>query len=164
MITPALLLTTLCAASKMPITMFQVFVTISTAQKVLNTHLKNIQVSISWRLFRSVTIWISSTHMTKVRITPAMGTMTVSERFWIMEKTPPFQPWGVFPTSPTISPTLVLTESNIPVKFPLMPSVSSPRSHWSSLSRISDFHPIRSHPRFLGRAIRWDRMDFIRNF
>ena len=29
---------------------------------------------------------------------------------------------------------------------------------------LSDFHPIRSHPCFLGRAIRWDRMDFIRNF
>lgn len=29
---------------------------------------------------------------------------------------------------------------------------------------LSDLHPIRSHPRFLGRAIRWDRMDFIRIF
>ena len=60
MITPALLLTTLCPTSKMPMTIFQVLVTISTAQKVLNIHLKNIQVSTSCILFFSVTSWISS--------------------------------------------------------------------------------------------------------
>lgn len=41
-------------------TMFQVFVTISTAQKVLKIHLKKIQVSKSWRLFFSMMSWISS--------------------------------------------------------------------------------------------------------
>ncbi len=52
----------------------------------LNIHLKNIQVSTSCRLFLSVMIWISSSVITIARITPAMGTMTVSERLWIMLK------------------------------------------------------------------------------
>ena len=55
-ITPAALFTTLCATSNTPMTIFQVLDTISTAQAVLNIHLKNIQVSISCILFRSVTI------------------------------------------------------------------------------------------------------------
>ena len=41
-------------------TMFQVLVTISTAQKVLKIHLKKIQVSKSWRLFFSMMSWMSS--------------------------------------------------------------------------------------------------------
>ena len=60
MMTPALLFTTLCPTSKIPMTMFHVFVTMRTAQKVLKIHLKNIQVSTSCRLFFSVTSWISS--------------------------------------------------------------------------------------------------------
>ena len=52
-VTPAALLTTLCARSKTPMTMFQVFVTIRTAQAVLKIHLKNIQVSTSCILLRS---------------------------------------------------------------------------------------------------------------
>ena len=44
-ITPDARLTTLCATSKTPMTMFHVFVTISTAAADLNAHLKNIQVS-----------------------------------------------------------------------------------------------------------------------
>ena len=59
-ITPALWFTTCCAMSKIPMTIFHVFVTIKTAAKVLNTHLKNIKVSMSCILFFSVTIWISS--------------------------------------------------------------------------------------------------------
>lgn len=47
---------------------------------------------------------IDAKDMTKVRISPAMGTMTFSDRDWIMEKTPPFHAAGVFPTSPAISP------------------------------------------------------------
>ena len=55
--TPAALLTTLCPTSKMPITIFHVLDTISTAEAVLNTHLKNIHVSMSpCILFFSVTI------------------------------------------------------------------------------------------------------------
>ena len=53
-ITPAALLTTLWEASKMPMTISQVWVTMTTAQADLNTHLKNIQVSTSFRLLRSV--------------------------------------------------------------------------------------------------------------
>ena len=53
-ITPAAPLTTLWAASKMPMTMVQVLDTIRTAAADLNTHLKNIQVSTSLRLFLSV--------------------------------------------------------------------------------------------------------------
>jgi hypothetical protein len=45
--TPALLFTTLCPTSKIPMTIFHVFVTMRTAQKVLKIHLKNIQVSTS---------------------------------------------------------------------------------------------------------------------
>ena len=60
MMTPALWFTTFWPTSKIPMTMFQVFVTISTAQNVLNIHLKNIQVSTSCMLFFSVTSWISS--------------------------------------------------------------------------------------------------------
>ena len=60
MITPALSLTTLCVMSNTPMTMFQVFVTSSTATKVLKIHLKKIQVSRSCRLFFSITSWISS--------------------------------------------------------------------------------------------------------
>ena len=60
MMTPADWLTTFCATSNTAMTMFQVLVTISTAQKVLKIHLKKIQVSKSWRLFFSMMSWISS--------------------------------------------------------------------------------------------------------
>ena len=60
MMTPALWLTTFCATSNTAMTMFQVLVTMSTAQKVLKIHLKKIQVSKSWRLFFSTMSWISS--------------------------------------------------------------------------------------------------------
>ena len=65
-------------------TMFQVLVTIRMAQAVLKIHLKKTAVSISWKLFLSVMIWINSSVITNAKITPAMGTMTVSERLWIM--------------------------------------------------------------------------------
>jgi len=41
-------------------TMFQVLVTMSTAQKVLKIHFQKSQVSKSWRLFFSTMSWISS--------------------------------------------------------------------------------------------------------
>ena len=45
MTSPDARLTTLCAASKMPMTMFHVLETISTDAAVLNTHLKMMNVS-----------------------------------------------------------------------------------------------------------------------
>ena len=68
-------------------------VTSKIAAADLNTHLKIIQVSSSCRLLRSVIIWISSSVITMARITPAIGTMMELERFWIMLKMSPFQPW-----------------------------------------------------------------------
>ena len=44
--------------------------------------------------------------ITKVRMTPAIGRMAVSEICRIMEKTPAFQSAGVVPTCVAISPTL----------------------------------------------------------
>jgi hypothetical protein len=55
-ITPALRLTTSWAASNAPITIFHVLETIRMAQAVLKIQRKNIQLSTSWRLLRSVTI------------------------------------------------------------------------------------------------------------
>ena len=60
MMTPALWLTTLCATSNTAMTIFQVLVTMSTAQKVLKIHFQKSQVSKSWRLFFSTMSWISS--------------------------------------------------------------------------------------------------------
>ena len=61
-------------------TIVQVLVTIKIAQADLNIHLKNTAVSISWKLLRSVMIWISSKVMTIAKITPAIGNMTVSDK------------------------------------------------------------------------------------
>ena len=43
-----------------------------------------------------------------------------------MEKTPLFHASGVCPLPPAISPTLVFTVSNMPDRFPVIPSMSSP--------------------------------------
>lgn len=83
-ITPPALFTTLCDASKIPMTMFQVFVTMRTAAAVLNDHLKNIHVSMSCILFRSTMSWISSSVITNASTTPAMGRMTLSDKERIM--------------------------------------------------------------------------------
>ena len=83
-ILPEALFTTLCAASNTPMTVFHVLDTMSTAAAVLNTHLKNTHVSMSWRLLRSAISCISSSVMTKARITPAMGRIRLSERERIM--------------------------------------------------------------------------------
>ena len=52
-----------------------------------------------------------------------MGMTTVSERFCIMENTPPFQPCGVCPTCPATSATWLLTESKMPVYCPVIASI-----------------------------------------
>ena len=59
-ITPAAPETICCAISKTAIVMLNVLVTINTATKALNIHLKNMNVSMSCILFFSVTMLISS--------------------------------------------------------------------------------------------------------
>ena len=49
--------------------------------------------------------WMSSNVITKARMTPAMGTMSVSDRFCTMLNTSPFHAWGVKLTWVEISPT-----------------------------------------------------------
>ena len=51
-------------------------------------------------------------------ISPAMGIMTFSERFRIMENMPEFHELGVCPTSPAIVPTFVFTSVNIVSRLP----------------------------------------------
>ena len=53
-----------------------------------------------------------------------MGTMTLSDRFFIMEKMPLFQFWGVFPTSVAIVSTLVFTSVNMVSRFDVIQPVS----------------------------------------
>ena len=105
MITPEALFTMPCATSKTPITISHVLVTMRMAQADLKIHLKNTALSMSWKLFLSTMSWISSKVITKARMTPAMGTMTVSERFWTMLKISWFHAWGVSPTCVETSPT-----------------------------------------------------------
>ena len=64
LITPAAPETMCCAMSKTAIVMSKVCVTRKTATNALKNHLKNIKVSMSCRLFFSVTMLISSTHRT----------------------------------------------------------------------------------------------------
>ena len=116
--------------------MFQVLVTMSTAAKVLKIHLKNRNVSKSCRLLRSISIWISSRHMTKVRMMPAIGTMTFSERLRIMPKMLLFHACGEAPTVVAASATCVLMLSNSPVRLLTIPPTSSPFSHSVTLSQM----------------------------
>ena len=53
-----------------------------------------------------------------------MGTMTLSDRFFIMEKMPLFQFWGVFPTSVAIVSTLAFTSVNMVSRFDVIQPVS----------------------------------------
>ena len=78
--------------------------------------------------------------MTKVRMMPAMGTITVSERLRIMLKMLLFQAAGVMPTSPAISPTFVFRVSNIPVRFEMIPSMSNSLNHSWIISNIKGDH------------------------
>ena len=124
-ITPDARLTTFWVKSNTPITMFHVLDTIKTAQADLNIHLKNIQVSTSLRLLRSVSICISSSVITMVRITPAMGRMTVLDKFCTILKIPPFHAWGVSPTWVVMSATFSFTLSNSPERLLRMPLINS---------------------------------------
>lgn len=129
MMTPDACPTTCWATSNTPMTMFHVFVTIRIAQAVLNIHRKNTAVSMSLKLFLSMMIWTSSSVITKARITPAMGRITVSDRFSIMLKMPEFHAWGDVPTWPEMSATFSLTESNRPDKLLIMPLTKISLSH-----------------------------------
>ena len=60
---------------------------------------------------------------------PAMGTITFSERFCIMEKIFAFHPCGVLPTSFAIVPTFSFTSPNIVDRFPLMAPIKIPFIH-----------------------------------
>lgn len=51
---------------------------------------------------------------------PAMGTITFSERVCIMLKMFPFQPCGVCPTCPAIVPTFSFTSPNIVDRLPFI--------------------------------------------
>ena len=51
-----------------------------------------------------------------------------------------FQAAGVIPTSPAISPTFVFRVSNIPVKFEMIPSMSSSLNHSWIISNIKGDH------------------------
>ena len=63
-----------------------------------------------------------------VRISPAMGMITVSEMLRIRLKMPGEKPAGVIPTCVATSDTCWLTVSNIPEKLFMMPSMSIPLS------------------------------------
>src|SRR5699024_5150722 len=60
---------------------------------------------------------------------PAMGTITFSERFCIMEKIFAFHPCGVLPTSFAIVPTFSFTSPNIVDRLPLMAPIKIPFIH-----------------------------------
>ena len=51
-----------------------------------------------------------------------------------------FQAAGVMPTSPAISPTFVFRVSNIPVRFEMIPSMSSSLNHSWIISNIKGDH------------------------
>ena len=139
-ITPALWLTTLWVASKIPMTMFHVLLTMRMANADLKIQRKNMELSKSCILFFSVIIWISSMHMTQARMAAAMGSTTVSDRFCSILKMPLFHACGVAPTSAAISPTLAFTLSNSPDRLPVMPSIRIPFIHSSMISLITGKH------------------------
>ena len=60
---------------------------------------------------------------------PAMGTITFSDRLCIMEKMPSFHPCGVLPTSFAIVPTFSFTSPNIVDRLPLMAPIKIPFIH-----------------------------------
>ena len=67
--------------SNTAITIFHVLDTIRMAQAVLNTHMRIDQVSKSCMLFLSMMMRMNSMVMTSARMIPAMGRITLLERF-----------------------------------------------------------------------------------
>ena len=82
-----------------------------------------------------------------------MGTITVSERLRTMLKMPLFHAEGVMPTSPAISPTLVFRVSNIPVRFEMIPSMSSSWNHSCIASKINGDQLLSGRPRVPGPPV-----------
>ena len=80
--------------------------------------------------------------MMKVRIMPAIGTTTFSDRLRIIWKMPPCHACGVVPTTAAASPTRVLMASNRPDRLLMMPLTSSPFSHSVILSQMK----FKGHP------------------
>ena len=149
--TPAARLTTLCVASNTPITMVHVLDTIMTANVVFISHLNTSNKSKSRMLFRSIIMLSSSMHATAVRMMPAIGVTTVSERFLTMLNTPPFHCCGVIPTTSVICATLSLIPSNSPLRLPIMPATSSSLSHseifiHKKFKEISPFQKLTGSP------------------
>ncbi len=59
---------------------------------------------------------------------------------------------GVMPTSPAISPTFVFRESNIPVRFEMIPSMSSSLNHSWIISNIKGDHLLCGGSRYQAKA------------
>ena len=95
LITVAALSARYLPSSNTPWVMAGVLETMITARYIFTKYRKNIQVSTSFRLLRSVTMEMSSQHKTAVMMSPAMGIITVSDKLWIMEKIPLFHSCGV---------------------------------------------------------------------
>ena len=57
------------------------------------------------------------------------------------------------PTSPAISPTLVFRVSNIPVRFEMIPSMSSSWNHSCIASKINGDHLLSGRPRVPGPPV-----------
>ena len=111
-------------------------------KKVSIGSIKKMKVSKSCMLLRSTKSWISSRHMTKVRMIPAMGTTTFSDRLLIMLKMLPLKAWGVLPTVDATSATRVLMLSNSPDRLLTIPPTSRPFNHSVILSHIK----FKGHP------------------
>ena len=71
-------------------------------------------------------------------IIPAMGTITVSDRLWIMEKIPLFHSCGVWPTCAAMSPVFALMSENIVVRLELMVLISTSFSQVSMASKMPE--------------------------
>ena len=63
-----------------------------------------------------------------------------------------FQAAGVMPTSPAISPTFVFRVSNIPVRFEMIPSMSSSLNHSWIISNIKGDHLLCGGSRYEAKA------------
>ena len=63
-----------------------------------------------------------------------------------------FQAAGVMPTSPAISPTFVFRVSNIPVRFEMIPSMSSSLNHSWIISNIKGDHLLCGGSRYQAKA------------
>lgn len=135
--TPDALFTTLWATSKTPMTMLQVFVTIRTAPGGLEYPLeKHPGVHIMQVIFIGDELDQLQRHHKGQDQTGNRQDGRFGQAARIMLNTPPFQPWGVWPTWVAISPTFWFTLSNIPERLLVMPPTRISFSHCVSCSLI----------------------------